>query len=89
MVNWIVQVMKTFKFSGRSFFLTTSLIDRYYKASAKCLTEDDVHLIGVTSIFIISKYEELQSLPMGILIDRVAFGAFTPKDIMAKEIHIL
>ena len=77
MVDWAIQVFQHFPCSTRTLFLTISLIDRYYKSVETILTCEDVHIIGVTCIFIASKYEEIRPISMEHIIERIGFGTFT------------
>ena len=64
MVDWMVEVLTNFRCDEQTFFLSISLMDRYFKWCAKAKKLDDLHLIGVTSMFIASKYEDIYPLKM-------------------------
>jgi G2/mitotic-specific cyclin-B1 len=49
----------------------------------------DLHLIGVTSIFIACKYEELYPLKLQIVHERIAHKKLSCEEIKSKEMEIL
>ena len=64
MVDWMIEVMSSFNQEDKTFFLAVSLMDRYFENSATCKRVDELHLIGVTAMFMASKAED--SLPLDI-----------------------
>ena len=89
MIDWVIQVFQHFPCSKKTFFLTISLIDRYYKFASKKLASDDVHIIGITCIFIAVKYEEIRPICMKQLVEQIGFGAFRSEQILEQELDIL
>jgi len=59
MVDWMIEVLTNFKCEDQTFFLAISLLDRYLKGSPKPQEIADLHLMGVTCMFIASKYEDI------------------------------
>uniref|UniRef100_A0A8C5U9J1 Cyclin B1 n=1 Tax=Malurus cyaneus samueli TaxID=2593467 RepID=A0A8C5U9J1_9PASS len=57
LVDWLVQTHMFFKFQQETLFLTVSIIDRFLQVSISHLT--DLQLLGVTALYIASKYEEI------------------------------
>ena len=64
MVDWMIEVMSSFNQEDKTFFLAVSLMDRYFENSADSKRVDELHLIGVTAMFMASKAED--SLPLDI-----------------------
>ena len=46
-----------FKCAERTFFLAVAIMDSYYGKRKEALPEEDLHLTGVTCMFLASKYE--------------------------------
>ena len=57
LVDWIISVHAKFKLLPETLYLTVNLIDRYL--SVFNVAKKDVQLIGITSLLIATKYEEI------------------------------
>ena len=57
LVDWLVEVHLKFKLVPETLYLTINLIDRYLERSE--VTRPKLQLVGVTSLLIASKYEEI------------------------------
>jgi hypothetical protein len=73
MIDWMIQVCDALKEStDATFFLAVSIMDRYFEARQKervVLEPGELHIIGVTSIFISSKYEDVYSVTLKTIIN--------------------
>jgi len=59
------------------------------KISGKTLQNKDVHCIGVTSMYLASKYEDIFPLHSKIVSEKIAHKAISAKDILKKESDFL
>jgi hypothetical protein len=57
LIDWIIQIHYNFKLLPESLFLTVNIIDRYF--SKHQVNKRDVQLVGVASMLIATKYEEI------------------------------
>ena len=57
LIDWLVDVNLKFKLLPQTLFLTINLIDRYLSVSN--VKRSDLQLVGVASLMIIGKYEEI------------------------------
>ena len=76
MVDWMVEVLTAFKCSDQTFFLTVSLMNRYFSAlcegpKARPLDLSELHVTGVTCMFIASKYEDVYPLLMKTVFNKI------------------
>ncbi len=55
LVDWIIEVHLKFKLLPETLFITINLIDRYL--SLVSIKRNNLQLVGVTAMFIASKYE--------------------------------
>ena len=85
--DWIVVVTNKLNFSIKCYFLITEIIDILLQKIR--MINEDLKLIAITIIFIISKYEEIKPLSMKKLIGNVAHDNFSPLDIVNTELVIL
>ena len=81
MVDWMMEVLSTFKMSDQTVFLAVSLMDRYFKYTDESLQGSDLHLTGVAAMFLASKYEDIEPLFMRTVVKKVGHSKFTPEEI--------
>eukprot|EP00826_Nyctotherus_ovalis_P009376 TRINITY_DN12471_c0_g1_i3.p1 TRINITY_DN12471_c0_g1~~TRINITY_DN12471_c0_g1_i3.p1 ORF type:complete len:255 (-),score=44.80 TRINITY_DN12471_c0_g1_i3:28-792(-) len=72
MVDWMIEVLTSFKCSDRTFFLAIKTMDRHLKAATEKKPVSELHLIGVTAMFLASKYEDVYPLRMSTVHEKVA-----------------
>lgn len=89
LVDWIFEVVNAFSFNEMTTFLTIFIIDAFLFKTKKKLKNEDLHMIGVTSLFIASKYEEVSPIHMHDLIEKICHNRFNECDIKKKEREIL
>ena len=80
MMDWMVEVCTSFKCSKRTYFLATQLFDKYLikiKEKGTTLVNKDVHCLGVTSMYLASKYEDIFPLHSKIVSEKIAHRAIT------------
>ena len=64
-------------------------MDRYFKQCERSLKSTELHLTGIVSMFIASKYEDVVPLRMKYVVHKIGHGKFNNKQIEAKELEIL
>jgi len=57
MVDWMIEVLSSYKMTEETFFRSVFLMDAYMKNCGVKLEVKDLHLIGVSSMFSAAKYE--------------------------------
>ncbi|KAK6149017.1 hypothetical protein DH2020_016542 [Rehmannia glutinosa] len=57
LIDWLVQVHHKFDLSPETFYLTINIVDRYL--AAKTTSRRELQLVGLSSMLIASKYEEI------------------------------
>lgn len=89
MVDWMIEVLTNFKCDDLTFFLATSLMDRYFKGCAKVMSVGDLHMIGVTSMFLASKYEDIYPLKMKTVFEKIGHGKLEIEQIKKVELEMM
>ena len=93
MTDWMVEVCTSFKCTPRVYFLATQYFDKFLAnsiwKSGKVLTNKDVHAIGITAMYLASKYEDIYPLHSRIVSDKIAHKAISSKEILRKEHEFL
>lgn len=64
-------------------------MDRYFESTDKVLTGSDLHLTGICSMFIASKYEDVVPILMKTVVNKVGHNKFTQIQIEERELEIL
>lgn len=86
LVDWLVEVHTRFHLLPETLFLAVNIVDRFL--SEKVVQLDRLQLVGITALFIASKYEEVLS-PHVSNFRHVADDGFSDKEILAAERFIL
>jgi len=92
MIDWMVEVCGSFKFRERTYFLAVALFDKYLLLKAKqgkCLSNQEVHAIGVTAMYTASKYEDLAPIHSKIVSDKITHNTISRKEIKNMELEML
>lgn len=86
LVDWLLEVHTRFRLLPETLFLTVNIIDRFL--SCKVVQLDRLQLVGITAMFIASKYEEVLS-PHVTNFVHVADEGFKDSEILSAERFIL
>ncbi|XP_049625023.1 G2/mitotic-specific cyclin-B1 [Suncus etruscus] len=63
LIDWLVQVQMKFRLLQETMYMTVSIIDRFMQNN--CVPKKMLQLVGVTAMFIASKYEEMYPPEIG------------------------
>ncbi|KAI9728702.1 MAG: G2/mitotic-specific cyclin [Chrysothrix sp. TS-e1954] len=86
LIDWLLEVHTRFHLLPETFYLTVNIIDRFL--TVKEVELQRLQLVGVTAMFIASKYEEVLSPHIGNFV-HVAGDEFTEEEILKAERYIL
>lgn len=89
MVDWMIEVLTNFKCDEQTFFLAVSLMDRYFMAKSDPREVSDLHIVGVATMFIASKYEDIYPLKMKMVHEKIAHKKLPIEKIKSLEMDIL
>lgn len=92
LIDWIVEVNNRLHNRRETLYLCVNIIDRYVATSIKnktdVITRSNYQLVGVTSYFIASKYEEIYYTELHNLLP-FADNIFREEDVRQMEIKII
>lgn len=77
MVDWMVEVLSVYKCEQETFFLSVYIMDSYIFKSPAVITTDDVHVIGMTAMFVASKFEDVIPIRMSSLVSKIGHDLFS------------
>jgi len=86
LVDWLVEVHRMFKLLPETLYLAVYIIDHYLQL--KLIPRDKLQLVGITSMLIASKYEEIYAPECNDFV-YISDGAYTKEQILAMEQTIL
>lgn len=87
-LDWLLQVCLKFELLPETFYLTVDIFDRYIQIPEQFVHKGNLQLIGVTALFIATKYEEMYSPSIGDYV-YITDKSCTEKDIRLMEIKML
>ena len=85
----MIEVLSSFNCTANTFFVAVDLMDNYMARSSKCFETKDIHLIGVTSMLIASKMEEIIPFKVSTIVDKMTHGKIPARDIVRCEEDII
>lgn len=86
LIDWLVEVHLKFKLYPETLYLTVNLIDRYLEKEV--VNRQHLQLVGVTSMLIASKYEEIYAPEVRDFV-YITDRAYTKEEILKKEWEML
>jgi len=86
LVDWLIEVHRMFKLLPETLFLAVNIIDRYLQLRE--VTREKLQLVGITSMLIASKYEEIFAPECNDFV-YISDGAYTKEQILTMEQNIL
>lgn len=67
MVDWMIEVLTSYKCTEQTFFMAVRLMDDYLLKETRPQTPQDLHLLGVTCMFMACKYEEIYPMRLYVV----------------------
>jgi hypothetical protein len=81
MADWMVEVCTSFQRKPRTYFLSVMVLDKSLiqaENEGQVLQNQDIYHIGVASIYIASKYEDVLPLHSNFVSEKIAHGEISP-----------
>lgn len=89
MVDWMIEVLSSYKCQHQTFFVAISLMDRFFGKTTRVHSVSELHLTGVTCMFLACKYEEIYPVKLKVVYEKIAHKKLSIETIKAKEQEIL
>ncbi|XP_012229210.1 G2/mitotic-specific cyclin-B [Linepithema humile] len=87
LIDWLIEVHQQFRLMQETLYLTAAIIDRFLQ-SYRTIDRKRLQLVGVTAMFIASKYEEMYSPDITDFV-YITDQAYTKSDILQMEMLIV
>lgn len=88
LVDWLVGVHQQFTLLQETLYLAVAILDRFMQVNTVSITRKQLQLIGVTSLFIAAKYEEMYPPEIGDFV-YITDNAYTQSQIRDMEMTIM
>ena len=89
MVDWMIEVLSVFDASEETFFLSVNIMDLFLWKTPNIYKSENVHLIGVGSMFIASKFQEIYPISLKEFVHKIGHDQFNIEDVKKMECKIL
>lgn len=86
LVDWLIEVAEEYKLSSETLYLAVSYIDRYL--SKKTVLRGKLQLVGVASMLLASKYEEIYAPSVDEFV-YISDNTYTKEEVFCMESSIL
>ncbi len=88
MVDWMIEVFYTLGHLPQTFFSSVGILDHYLTYSKKIHSEREILLIGITSMFIASKIEEVVQFSIEDVVQRIGHNQVSKNEVLETELEI-
>ena len=85
----MIEVLSSFNCAKNTFFVAVDIMDKYLTLTNNSFDTKDIHLIGVTSMLLASKMEEIVPFKVATVIDKMTHGKIQAKEIVRCEEDML
>lgn len=89
MADWMIECFSIFDKSDEAFFLSVYTLDDFLDKTDNIYQDDDVHLLGLSSIFVASKYADVYPICLEDVTEKLGHCSFGPKVIKKHEVSMM
>ena len=84
MIDWMVEVLDAYTQSNETFFLAVHILDLFIFKS-ESFSSNDIHLLGIVSMFLASKFEDVNPICLQQIISKIGHNIFKKEEILNYE----
>ena len=88
LIDWLIGVHLQFHLLQETLYTTVAILDRYLQHDIKKISRSKLQLVGVASMLIAAKYEEIYAPEVKDFV-YITDRAYTERDILKMEIRVL
>jgi hypothetical protein len=89
MIDWMIEVLYAYCSDPPTFYLAVHIFDQFIYKSKATLSNNDVHLMGIVSLYIASKMEDVVPLRMSHVKTKIGHNKFSESQIKNREKSML
>ena len=84
MIDWMIEVLDAYSQSNETFFLAVRILDLFIFKS-ESFSSNDIHLLGIVSMFLASKFEDVNPICLQQIITKIGYNNFKKEEILNYE----
>jgi len=84
MIDWMIEVLDAYTQSNETFFLAVHILDLFIFKS-ESFSSNDIHLLGIVSMFLASKFEDVNPICLQQIISKIGHNIFKKEEILNYE----
>ena len=88
LIDWLIGVHLQFHLLQETLYTTVAILDRYLQHDVKKISRSKLQLVGVASMLIAAKYEEIYAPEVKDFV-YITDRAYTERDVLKMEIRVL
>lgn len=85
----MIEVLSSFNCTTNTFFVAIDIMDTYLQKSPRIFETKDIHMVGVTSMLLASKMEEIIPFKVSTVVEKMTHGKMKSKEVVECETDIL
>ena len=85
MVDWMIEVLCSYKCKNQTFFLAVGYMDRYMAKIADRMEPENIHLLGIACMFLAAKYEEIYPFKMRHVYEKIGHRKLSKQKVKDQE----
>lgn len=88
MLDWMVEVMESYKFTHKTYFASVELMDRYLTEVGKSVPLSQLHILGVISMYMATKMEEVYPLKLNTVFEKIVHKKMSKEGLAEMEMKL-
>ena len=76
MIDWMVEVLTVYNSPDETYFLAVRILDTFIAQSKDVVKTEHIHLLGITSMFIASKFEDVTPIRLYCFAEKIGHRQF-------------
>ena len=82
----MIEVLYSFECKTNTFFVAVELLDSFLKETDESLEANTIHILGIVSMLIASKIEEVSPFSVSMVAEKISHGKILKEDLVNWEI---
>jgi cyclin B len=89
MLDWMIEVTSSYKFTAKTYFASVYLMDRYFLAEEARLPITRLHIIGVVSMLVATKMDEVFPLKVKTVYEKIVHKKIEKRELVEMEARMV
>jgi hypothetical protein len=89
MLDWMIEVTSSYKFTAKTYFASAYLMDRYFLAEQNRLPITRLHIVGVVSMLLATKMDEVFPLKVKTVYEKIVHKKIDKRELVEMEARMV